>query len=309
MEDLPGDRDWVRQLLGLDAPELHCPTAVRRRLLGPVGPIARERIDLDTSDDDTIPCLLLHPESPVGITVIAVHQHAREFSLGKSEVAGHSGDPSMAYGLRLAEHGVRVLIPDLIGFEERQRGWSTSGADDEQLDALLRIADGSSLQSKHTKDIAALTTWLTGQPDMTGKFGIMGHSLGGQVALFSLAFDARLSAGVVSCGLGTVASFSSHRIKHNSAWFVPGLTRAGDVPAVASALHGQKVFVSAATSDPWFPIDGVRAVLAGFGPGVCDTYLFEGRHELPAEATELACSYFVDSVSLTAEVSDCAEIT
>lgn len=200
----------------------------------------------------------------------------------------------MAYGLRLAERGVRVLIPDLIGFEERQRGWSDSGADDEQFDALLRIAGGSSLQAKHTSDIATLTTWLTDQPEMTGSLGIMGHSLGGQVAFFSLEFDPRLSVGVTSCGVGTLASFASHRIKHNSAWFVPGLAVAGDVPAVARTLRGQRVFVSAATSDPWFPMDGVRSVLASFGPGVCDSYFFDGRHELPAEAMELACSHFAD---------------
>ncbi|UKA62769.1 dienelactone hydrolase family protein [Arthrobacter sp. FW306-04-A] len=297
MEDVSEDRKWVRRLLGLEPPELHRPTAVRRRALGPFGSIAMERIEVDTSDDDTIPCLLLRPEAPVRNTVIAVHQHAGEFSLGKSELAGLCGDPSMAYGLRLAEHGVRVLIPDLLGFEERQRGWTTAGADDEQLDALLRIAQGSSLQAKHTKDIAALTTWLVDEPEMTGNLGIMGHSLGGQVALFSLAFDARLSAGVVSCGVGTVASFASHRIKHNPAWFVPGLTAAGDVPAVARALEGQRALVSAGSADPWFPIDGVRAVLEGFGPGICNTYLFDGRHELPAELLELASSHFVDAIS------------
>ncbi|MBB6405506.1 hypothetical protein [Arthrobacter sp. AZCC_0090] len=125
----------------------------------------------------------------------------------------------------------------------------------------------------------------------------MGHSLGGQVALFSLAFDVRLSAGVVSCGVGTVASFASHRIKHNPAWFVPGLTAAGDLPAVARALEGQRVLVTAGSADPWFPIDGVRAVLAGFGLGVSDTYLFDGGHQLPAGAMELACSHFVDAIS------------
>ncbi|MGO4473870.1 alpha/beta hydrolase [Arthrobacter sp. M-10] len=297
MENLSGNREWVRRLLGLESPELLRPAAVRRCPLDPVGSIALERVEVDTSDGDTVPCLLLSPEAPAGRTVIAVHQHAGKFSIGKSEVAGLCGDPSMAYGFRLAERGVRVLIPDLIGFEERQRGWSPAGTDDEQLDALMRIAQGSSLQAKHAKDIATLTTWLVEEPGMAGILGIMGHSLGGQVALFSLAFDARLSVGVVSCGLGTVASFASHRIKHNPAWFVPGLEAAGDVPALARALHGQKVLVTAGSADPWFPVIGVRAVLAGFGPGVCDTHLFDGGHELPAEMMELACSHFVDAIS------------
>lgn len=121
-----------RRLLGLDPPELHRPTAVRRRALGTVGSVARERIEVDTSDGDTVRCLLLSPEAPARGTVIAVHQHAGEFSFGKSEV-------------------------------ERQRGWSTAGAHDEQLDALLRTAHGSSLQAKHTKDIAT--------PELGAHFG------------------------------------------------------------------------------------------------------------------------------------------
>ncbi len=61
--------------------------------------------------------------------------------------------------------------------------------------------------------------------------------------------------------------------------------------------EGQKVLVSAGSSDPWFPVDGVGAVVAGFGPGICDSHLFDGGHGLPAEVVERACSHFADAIS------------
>jgi len=92
----------------------------------------------------------------------------------------------------------------------------------------------------------------------------------------------------VTCGLGTLASFEKHRISHNPAWFVPGLLAAGDAPLLARALHEQRVLVSAGTGDALFPLDGVRAVLAGFAPGVCSPVLFEGGHDLPPSVLESA---------------------
>jgi predicted esterase len=128
---------------------------------------------------------------------------------------------------------------------------------------------------------------------VTGDLGIMGHSLGGQVAFFSMAVDPRLRAGVVSCGIGTLASFEQHGISHNPAWFVPRLRSFGDVSAVAGALTGQRVMVSAGRSDPLFPWDGVREVVAAFPEGSCDFRPFDGGHELPAMAGRAALDWLL----------------
>jgi dienelactone hydrolase len=280
----------VRELLALENPEQYRPASVQRRRMHERDGVTWERVDIGSGDGDTIPCLLLTPDRRVRRTVVAVHQHNGEFALGKSEPAGLAGDPSLAYGLRLAERGARVLLPDLVGFEERGRGWSPDPAADERLDALLRVAHGSSLQAKHTRDIATVTTWITDTYGDDG-IGIIGHSLGGQVALFSLAVDPRLALGVVSCGLGTLASFEERRISHNPAWFVPGLAAAGDVQVVAAALHEQRVVVSAGTRDALFPIQGVRAVLAAFEPGVCSAELFDGAHDLPPHVLDAALAH------------------
>jgi predicted esterase len=111
------------------------------------------------------------------------------------------------------------------------------------------------------------------------------------VALFALAADPRLTVGVVSCGLGTLASFEERRISHNPAWFVPGLAAAGDVQVVAGSLHEQRVLVSAGVDDALFPLAGVRAVLGSFRSGVCAAELFDGGHELPPAILESALSH------------------
>ena len=286
-------RRAVLDLLGLESVDRHRPSAVRRKPLARVGGVPRERVEIDTPDGDTIPCLLLSPDRPSGVLVIAVHQHGGEFAVGKSEVAGLAGDPANAYGLGLAQRGVTVLAPDLLGFEERRRGWSLDAGADERFDALGRVASGGSLQAKHTADIAVLTTWLLEQPQAPATVGIIGHSLGGQVALFSLAADPRIGAGVISCGLGTVASFVRDDVRHNPAWFVPGLIAAGDVPAVAAAIQGQRVLALVGDDDPLFPPDGVDAVIAAFAAGACSTHRFAGGHVVPAEAVDLAAAHFL----------------
>lgn len=183
-------------------------------------------------------------------------------------------------------------MPDLLGFEDRRRAWTDDTAADERLDALFRVANGSSLQAKHTADIATVTSWMT-ETDPTGAGpGIIGHSLGGQVALFALAVDPRLTSGVVSCGLGTLASFEAARIRHNPAWFVPGLAAAGDVALVASAVD-KPVLVASGTDDALFPLDGVHRVLDAFRPDVVTAEVFPGGHAMPPHVTAAAVRHLV----------------
>jgi dienelactone hydrolase len=297
-----GERSRIRELLNLREPESYRPTGTRRRgvvRLAAGGGVGCEEITLTTADGDDIPCLFLTPASdpPWGRAVIAVHQHAGDFSLGKSEPAGLAGDPTLAFGRRLAEAGIPTLLPDLVGFGERRRPGTAAHRDPaeaERLDAAARARSGDSLQAKHTRDVAVATSWLQDNLDIRGPLGIMGHSLGGQVALFALAVDPRLRAGVISCGLGTIASFRAHNLAHNPAWFVPELENFGDVPAVAAALSGQRVFVSAGFRDPWFPPEGVREVVAGFAGGVCDFHPVDGAHGMPAAVSADAIRWLAE---------------
>lgn len=94
------------------------------------------------------------------------------------------------------------------------------------------------------RSTAVATSWLAENEDIVGSIGMMGHSLGGQITLFNLAFDNRLKAGVVNCGMGTLASFRDHHIPHNPAWFVPGLMERGDVQSIGACLTDRQVLVA-----------------------------------------------------------------
>ena len=285
-------REQVRDLLGLKRPEQYRPIAVQEELVESVDGIELVLVTFITEDDDTIPAFLLRPAHGNGSAVIAVHQHAGAFDLGKSEVAGIAGDPLLAYGRRLAERGFTVLMPDMTGFEGRQRGSVATGREDEQFDAFIRIAQGSSLQAKHTADIAALTTWILEQPEIRQRVGIMGHSLGGQIAFFSLATDPRISAGVISCGVATVESINIRGIRHNPGWYVPGLIAFGDSTAVATAISGQKVLVLAGSNDPLFPLEGIRSALNGFPADTCDVVFSESGHSFTEVGMRRALDHF-----------------
>jgi dienelactone hydrolase len=73
---------------------------------------------------ERIKSLLLLPKSTGGTApaVIAHHQHAGQFDLGKCEVVGLAGDADQAYGAELAKRGYVVIAPDALAFEERN--WS-----------------------------------------------------------------------------------------------------------------------------------------------------------------------------------------
>ncbi|WIE55663.1 alpha/beta fold hydrolase [Curtobacterium sp. MCBD17_003] len=290
-------RSKVLELLALPSPDSMRPTAIRREHLRRDEGVQYDRVVLDAADGDTIPCLLLTPDEQAGIDVIAVHQHAGAFAIGKSEPAGLIGEPTLAYGTSLARAGARVILPDLVGFEERQRRWTDDPAADERLDALFRVAKGSSLQSKHTGDIAVVTSWMQDTSVGPTDVRIIGHSLGGQVALFSLAVDARVSKGVVSCGIGSLASFESERIRHNPAWFVPGLLASGDVPLVAAAVE-QPVLVAAGRNDKLFPMAGVQDAFDAFRPGVLTAIVFDGGHSMPPFVLDAAVQHLLASPAM-----------
>ncbi|MFK4297354.1 dienelactone hydrolase [Arthrobacter sp. GAS37] len=285
-------RSEVLSLIGLDPIRSYVAEEVVRGPLVRQGNVLGERIELWTDRGDVVPCLFLRPIDDVHQVgaVVAVHQHAGNYALGKSELAGLEGDPQMAFAVELAESGLPTLVPDLLGFEERQRD-----AIDPQLaenrDAEDLLAGGSTLQGVHTRDIAMATSWLEARDDVRGPLGIIGHSLGGQVGLFNLACDPRLRAGVLSCGIGTLESFEREGISHNPAWFVPELRKAGDVHLVVQAIENQRVLVVAGQDDPLFPFQDVQGLVSSFREGVADFVPFEGGHAFPAVQRRHAISW------------------
>jgi dienelactone hydrolase len=230
---------------------------------------------------NAIPCLFLAPPTPAPWPgAVAVHQHNVQYHLGKSEPAGLAGDPNMRYALELAKRGVAVIVPDLIGFEERRGPWQSDQAF-EQFVAMNLLAGGSCLQAKHVEDVLAAVSWMDGNAEIEGALGMIGHSLGGQVTLFATACDPRIRASVISCGLGTIEGFRTKSILHNPSVYVPGIVEFGDMTRVASAIENQAVFVAAGSDDVHSPLWAVRDAFEGFASGTAQLEIFDGPHDFP----------------------------
>ncbi|MCC2592838.1 alpha/beta hydrolase [Tessaracoccus sp. OS52] len=230
-----------------------------------------------------IPCLLYRPangNSRGG--VVAIHQHNDEYELGKSEPAGLSGNPDAAYGRTMAEKGFTVIMPDLDCFESRADP-AGNHAKYELSRALNAVALGRSLHAEYVQDVLACARYLEGLNGVTG-VGLIGHSLGGQIAFLCLAIDPRIEMGVISCGLTTFEACRSHDVVHNPGWYIPGLEAEGGYEAIAAGIRGKQILATAAQDDVPFPAEGARRVQQAFADGVLHTVWREGPHDLTPDA-------------------------
>ena len=157
----------------------------------------RRRIRYTVGEKDSVTAYLLVPNdtSVPAPAVVAMHQTVHS---GKDEVVGLDGCPDFAYGHELAINGYVVLAPDYLTageriypgeeafesapFYEQYPQWSMVGKNVE--DSLAAV------------DVLHTLAWV--DPE---RIGVLGHSHGGHNAMFALALDERIRAGVSNCGL------------------------------------------------------------------------------------------------------------
>lgn len=289
-------REQVLELLGVRSSHATAPTASWGSFQATLDGVSIRSLTLVRDGANAIPCLFLAPPTPAPWPgAVAVHQHNVQYHLGKSEPAGLGGDPNMRYALELAKRGVAVIVPDLVGFEERRGPWQSDQAF-EQFVAMNLLAEGSCLQAKHVEDVLAAVSWMDGNADIEGPLGMIGHSLGGQVTLFATACDPRVRASVISCGLGTIESFRTMNILHNPSVYVPGILEFGDMARVASAIENQAVFVSAGSDDVHSPLWGVHDAFEGFASGTAQLEIFDGPHDFPPATLDRAADWLTSQL-------------
>lgn len=230
--------------------------------------------------------------------ILCIHQHNREYHLGKSEPAGLSGNPEQYYAIELAKRGYVTLAPDALCFEERQHP-SLRGMDYERFEALRRITEGSCLQAKMLWDLQRALDYLSARREVDRRrIGCLGHSLGGQETLFLSAVEKRIAVGVSNCGFSSYRAIFDAAILHNFAAYVPGLFRFGDLDRVLGLVAPRPFLVLAAGEDPLFPPEGVQATVRGarraYGRSKDRLRLeiLPGGHGFPAHAREVAYVWF-----------------
>lgn len=229
----------------------------------------REKI-IYNSGQEKVPSYLLLPTSDNRPFpgVVAIHQHNLEFQLGKSEVIGLRGNPDMAYGRELAERGFVVIAPDLKCFEERRpspeerkTNPSFQNGAYERFVFCRYLLEGSTLQARYLFDLSRAVDYLQQREEVDPeRIGVIGHSLGGQEALFLMSFDERIKVGVASCGTSLWRLMIEKRISHNFAAYLPGILKIGDFDHIFKLIYPRALMLIAGEKDPLFPIQGVKKI-------------------------------------------------
>lgn len=236
--------------------------------------------------------------------IIALHQHAGEFYIGKSEPAGLSKNKMYHYGLDLCLRGFVVLCPDHLGFEDRrppeyERHENTYMQDGgyERFLFCKYINEGTTLQAKYLWDLARGLDLLESLDNVDrGRIGAIGHSLGGQETMWLTWFDKRIKAAVCSCGIGQLKSIFRDKINHNFAMFTFGLGRVCDVGDLVCDIAPRPFMMINGRKDRIFPIDGVEEIIHQAGRKYESIHaqdkfcslIFDGDHCFPDNAKRSA---------------------
>lgn len=240
--------------------------------------------------------------------IVAAHQHAGEYWLGKSEPVGLSRNAMYHYGLQLCERGYVVICPDHLGFEDRRpaeylrkQNDALEGSQYERLLLCRFITHGSTLQAKYLSDLTVAVDVLRSLPFVdTERIGAIGHSLGGQETLWLTWFDPRIKAAVSSCGFGQIGTILRDNVAHNLAMFTFGfLDQVGDMDELVMDIAPRPFLMINGTEDALFPMDGVREIMeraeARYAQaGVPDHFkaiVFKGEHCFPPEIREEAYAF------------------
>lgn len=291
-------REAVLQCLGdFPAPVAPDMETVRKEELGTH---TRLTVRYSVEENERIEAYLLLPQGhgcgnlPA---VVACHQHAGEYWLGKSEPAGLSANEMYHYGLDLCLRGYAVLCPDHLCFEDRRpkefrrrENPALEGGNYERFVFTERILRGSTLQAKYLSDLMRGVDALRALDCVdAGRIGAVGHSLGGQEALWLMWADERICAAVSCCGFSQIGTILRDGVNHNFAMYAPGLLKRGDIAELVCSLAPRPFLMANGDADAIFPLDGVREIAARAAaryaaagtPGNFRSVVFPGGHGFP----------------------------
>jgi len=261
-----------------------------------------EWISYESESGEIVPAIVLIPRhrTPPLPAVLCHHQHAGQYDLGKSEVAGWAGNPQQAYAAELCARGYLTLAPDAIGFEERSHP-RLSGPEYERFLAHELLLKGLTLQGKMIWDVMRAVDYLASRPEVDpNRIGMVGHSLGAAETWFSMALEPRLAAGAASCGTTTYAAVLAAERYHNYGFYLPGILKWGDIPDIVSMIAPRPFLILAGEQDRGFPVSGAKEVAARAGmlyrrlrrSDALDLFVSPKGHEFTDEMRQRAYHWF-----------------
>lgn len=226
------------------------------------GDYLRRRITYRADAGTPVPAFLLVPKTALTANrsvpaVLALHQ---THPLGYRVVVGLGDSPNDEYGVELVRRGYVILAPAYPLLADYQPDLKASGHESGTMKA---IAD-------NIRGLDLLESLPYVRP---GRFGAIGHSLGGHNALYTAAFDERLRVVVSSCGFDSFRDYKNGDITGwTSSRYMPRLRAHApddfpfDFHEILGALAPRVILISAPIGDTNFKWRSVDKVVAAARP-------------------------------------------
>lgn len=230
----------------------------------------RKLIEYNVNSNERVQSYLLIPKQNKSIypAILAIHQHAGNWNIGKAEVVGLTDNDMYSYGLDLVKRGYVVIAPDIICFESRQ-GEGEYKEDREGQKAFERfmfcdyLVNGSTLQTKTLHDLSVAIDVLCSLSYVDkDNIGAIGHSLGGQETIWIEWVDERIKVGASSCGVSMITDIINNKILHNFYMYVPNMLEVCDMDQIIKDIVSQrKLIISSGLQDErHFPLSGIEKI-------------------------------------------------
>jgi dienelactone hydrolase len=298
--------DWLRrraeilsamqQIMGaLPDKKRRCPLEMKLETEVDCGSYVRRLITYASEPSSRVPAYLLLPREALHSkkklrAVLALHPTDMEY--GHRVVVEQVRSNYPAYAAELAERGFVVLAPAYPLLANYQP----------ELNALAYKSGTMKAIWDNMRGVDLLESLPFG---FDGKFGALGHSLGGHNAIYTAVFDERIKIVVSSCGFDSYLDYMDGNIKGwTSQRYMPALlayqNRLHEIPfdfhELIGALAPRLVFVSAPLGDTnfkWRSVDNIAKAASSVYQlyGVPQNLLVEHpdcSHDFPSQIREKA---------------------
>ncbi len=254
----------MQEVMGsLPGKEKRCPLDMKIEEEVDCGTYVRRFITYASEPGSRVPAYLLIPKAAL------LHKkkvpailclHPTDNTIGHQVVVGLGGKPNRQYAQELAERGYVTLAPAYPLLANYQPDLKALGYQSGTMKAIWDNIRGLDL--------------LESLPYVKkGKFGAIGHSLGGHNSIYTAVFDQRIQVVVSSCGFDSFLDYMNGNIKGwTSERYMPKL-RMYAVPEIPfdfheliGALAPRPCFINAPLHDANFKWESVDRIVAAAKP-------------------------------------------
>lgn len=261
----------------------------------------RYLIEYNVEKDERVQSYLLVPNGlkAKNPAILAIHQHAGNWEVGKSEVVGLTNDKMYSYGLDLVKRGYVVIAPDIICFESRmgEGEFKKTREDQKAYERFLfcdYLVNGKTLQGKTLNDLSVAIDVLCAL-DYVDKdnIGVIGHSLGGQESIWLQWYDERIKAGVSSCGVSEIKDIIANGVLHNFYLYVPNMLMECDMDELIYEITLKRgLLISSGLKDEeHFPLSGIEKIEERIQNVNFKSIRFDGGHQFGETEKEEAYGF------------------